>query len=75
MSSIFILIYFVHQLFCFAYFSGPVSKKSDFMFYLIYFFLDRFDLRQFLYNTKWTRQFEAIDNLVANETRKEKSKM
>ena len=26
---------------------------------------NRFDLRQFLYNTKWTRQFEAIDKLVA----------
>ena len=25
---------------------------------------NRFDLRQFLYNTKWTRQFNAIDDLV-----------
>ena len=24
----------------------------------------RFDLRQFLYNTKWTRQFRSIDELV-----------
>lgn len=26
---------------------------------------NRFDLRQFLYNTKWTRQFQAIDQLVS----------
>jgi len=25
---------------------------------------NRFDLRQFLYNTKWTRQFDVIDRLV-----------
>lgn len=25
---------------------------------------NRFDLRQFLYNVKWTRQFNVIDNLV-----------
>jgi NAD+ synthase (glutamine-hydrolysing) len=25
---------------------------------------NRFDLRQFLYNTKWTRQFKVIDNIV-----------
>jgi NAD+ synthase (glutamine-hydrolysing) len=25
---------------------------------------NRFDLRQFLYNTKWTRQFTTIDGLV-----------
>lgn len=25
---------------------------------------NRFDLRQFLYNTKWTRQFDTIDKLV-----------
>jgi NAD+ synthase (glutamine-hydrolysing) len=25
---------------------------------------NRFDLRQFLYNTKWTRQFNTIDNIV-----------
>lgn len=24
----------------------------------------RFDLRQFLYNTKWTRQFKTIDEYV-----------
>jgi len=26
---------------------------------------NRFDLRQFLYNTRWTRQFEVIDEIVA----------
>jgi len=26
---------------------------------------NRFDLRQFLYNSKWTLQFEVIDQLVA----------
>jgi NAD+ synthase (glutamine-hydrolysing) len=26
---------------------------------------NRFDLRQFLYNTKWERQFRTIDSLVA----------
>mmetsp|Transcript_18820 Transcript_18820/g.21400 ORF Transcript_18820/g.21400 Transcript_18820/m.21400 type:complete len:92 (+) Transcript_18820:319-594(+) len=25
---------------------------------------NRFDLRQFLYNTKWTRQFAAIDKIA-----------
>ena len=25
---------------------------------------NRFDLRQFLYNTRWTRQFQSIDNLA-----------
>jgi hypothetical protein len=25
---------------------------------------NRFDLRQFLYNTKWTRQFNEIDKMV-----------
>lgn len=34
---------------------------------------NRFDLRQFLYNTKWTRQFAVIDSLVAKtETDKDK---
>jgi NAD+ synthase (glutamine-hydrolysing) len=28
---------------------------------------NRFDLRQFLYNTKWTRQFSTIDALVKEE--------
>ena len=27
---------------------------------------NRFDLRQFLYNTKWTRQFRSIDEMVAD---------
>jgi len=27
---------------------------------------NRFDLRQFLYNTKWTRQFNSIDEIVAD---------
>eukprot|EP01038_Epipyxis_sp_PR26KG_P009692 gene9692-13045_t len=27
---------------------------------------NRFDLRQFLYNTKWTRQFKTIDTIVEN---------
>ncbi len=27
---------------------------------------NRFDLRQFLYNTKWTRQFKSIDTIVAD---------
>merc|ERR1711916_134511 len=27
---------------------------------------NRFDLRQFLYNTKWTRQFATIDDMVTN---------
>ncbi len=26
---------------------------------------NRFDLRQFLYNTRWTRQFAVIDEMVA----------
>lgn len=25
---------------------------------------NRFDLRQFLYNVKWTRQFQSIDNVI-----------
>jgi len=28
---------------------------------------NRFDLRQFLYNTKWTRQFSRIDEIVAQK--------
>lgn len=28
----------------------------------------RFDLRQFLYNTKWTRQFRSIDELVKTDS-------
>mmetsp|Transcript_22281 Transcript_22281/g.31045 ORF Transcript_22281/g.31045 Transcript_22281/m.31045 type:complete len:382 (-) Transcript_22281:1419-2564(-) len=28
---------------------------------------NRFDLRQFLYNTKWTRQFSVIDKLVEDD--------
>jgi len=28
---------------------------------------NRFDLRQFLYNTRWTRQFAMIDNLVRKD--------
>lgn len=30
---------------------------------------NRFDLRQFLYNIKWSRQFRAIDNDVASRSR------
>jgi NAD+ synthase (glutamine-hydrolysing) len=30
---------------------------------------NRFDLRQFLYNTKWPRQFQAIDSLVKDLNR------
>ena len=30
---------------------------------------NRFDLRQFLYNTRWTRQFNTIDELVAKISR------
>ena len=35
---------------------------------------NRFDLRQFLYNTKWTWQFNAIDEIVSelNEGANEK---
>lgn len=29
---------------------------------------NRFDLRQFLYNTKWTRQFNCIDNIVKSRS-------
>lgn len=29
---------------------------------------NRFDLRPFLYNTKWTRQFDTIDELVVKHT-------
>ena len=28
---------------------------------------NRFDLRQFLYNAKWTRQFSVIDKLVEDD--------
>jgi NAD+ synthase (glutamine-hydrolysing) len=28
---------------------------------------NRFDLRQFLYNVRWPRQFAAIDQLVASK--------
>ena len=29
---------------------------------------NRFDLRQFLYNTQWTRQFNTIDTIVLQKT-------
>lgn len=29
---------------------------------------NRFDLRQFLYNTKWDRQFSSIDDMVKHKT-------
>ena len=32
---------------------------------------NRFDLRQFLYNTKWTRQFSVIDKLVEDAEQEE----
>ena len=36
---------------------------------------NRFDLRQFLYNTKWTRQFNKIDEIAQNmDTMKAKAK-
>lgn len=31
---------------------------------------NRFDLRQFLYNTRWTRQFDTIDSLAAAQAAK-----
>lgn len=33
---------------------------------------NRFDLRQFLYNVSWSRQFGAIDRLAARTDQKEK---
>lgn len=33
---------------------------------------NRYDLRQFLYNTKWTRQFATIDALVNEQQRRKK---
>mmetsp|Transcript_33983 Transcript_33983/g.82190 ORF Transcript_33983/g.82190 Transcript_33983/m.82190 type:complete len:741 (+) Transcript_33983:63-2285(+) len=35
---------------------------------------NRFDLRQFLYNTKWTRQFDVIDDIVAQYPDSEQDK-
>ena len=35
---------------------------------------NRFDLRQFLYNTKWTRQFASIDKLAAQYPSEEDNK-
>jgi len=35
---------------------------------------NRFDLRQFLYNTKWTRQFAVIDDIVAQHPETDKDK-
>lgn len=35
---------------------------------------NRFDLRQFLYNTKWTRQFGKIDEIVAQQPHFDNSK-
>ena len=33
---------------------------------------NRFDLRPFLYNTKWTRQFKVMDELVKEKEKKSK---
>ncbi|KAJ2160337.1 glutamine-dependent NAD(+) synthetase [Coemansia sp. RSA 552] len=35
---------------------------------------NRFDLRQFLYNSKWTWQFQSIDSIVARIEEREKQK-
>jgi len=35
---------------------------------------NRFDLRQFLYNTKWERQFSSIDEMVKRKTEELKEK-
>mmetsp|Transcript_8950 Transcript_8950/g.15548 ORF Transcript_8950/g.15548 Transcript_8950/m.15548 type:complete len:740 (-) Transcript_8950:63-2282(-) len=35
---------------------------------------NRFDLRQFLYNTRWTRQFAVIDDIVAQHPDNDKDK-
>lgn len=35
---------------------------------------NRFDLRQFLYNTRWTRQFAVIDDIVAQHPDTDKDK-
>ncbi len=35
---------------------------------------NRFDLRQFLYNTRWTRQFAVIDDIVAHHPETDKDK-
>ena len=35
---------------------------------------NRFDLRQFLYNTRWTRQFAVIDDMVAEHPETDKDK-
>ena len=34
---------------------------------------NRFDLRQFLYNTKWSRQFTTIDSIVSKQQDQENS--
>ena len=36
--------------------------------FLLFDCFNRFDLRQFLYNTKWTRQFDKIDSLAGQKT-------